>query len=160
MVWLLNWIQIILAFVYPDVPQMSAQGLAALLEQGQVPILLDARRYEEYRVSHLPQAQWAPRDLEGHALSPRPIDQPVVIYCSVGVRSTKMARRLRRQGINAVNLAGSIFQWAIEQRPLAGPGAERGWVHPYNDLWGILLPPRHRAPAHFRAVVNTESETP
>ncbi len=155
MVWLLNLIQIVLALVYPDVPQMSAQGLATLQDQGQVPLLLDARRYEEYQVSHLPQARWVPKHLEGRALPTTPPDLPIVVYCSIGVRSTRLARRLRRQGVNAVNLEGSIFQWAIEHRPLAGPGAEQEWVHPYNDLWGSLLPAQHRAPADFIATVKT-----
>lgn len=146
MMWLLHGIQIILRIVFPEVPQMSARQLAKLLDQDEKPILLDARKYEEYAVSHLPSAQWAPKELQVSALPLVSADHPVVIYCSVGVRSSKMARRFRRQGVNAVNLKGSIFQWAIDQRPLLGPGASRSWVHPYDDQWALLLPIQHRAP--------------
>lgn len=156
MTWILDLIQILLAWIYPEVPQMSAQGLMALLDQGQIPILLDARRYEEYAISHLPQAQWAPKDLQASTLPPTPPDLPIVVYCSVGVRSTKLAKRLRDQGINAVNLEGSIFQWAIDRRPLGGPGASQSQVHPYNDLWGLLLPAHHRASPELIAAVKAE----
>ena len=64
----------------------------------------------------------------------------VVVYCSVGYRSSRLAEKLRARGIeNVFNLEGSLFQWANEGRPLYR-GDERVYeAHPYDDEWGQLL---------------------
>ena len=35
----------------------------------------------------------------------------VIAYCTIGVRSGFLVRSLRRRGVNAVNMAGSILSW-------------------------------------------------
>jgi 3-mercaptopyruvate sulfurtransferase SseA len=63
------------------------------------------------------------------------------VYCSVGIRSARVADRLRHAGIGAVyNLDGSIFRWASEGRPVVRDGEPVRAVHPYNAVWGRLLP--------------------
>jgi rhodanese-related sulfurtransferase len=105
------------------------------------PLLLDARAPEEYRVSHLPGARLAPdRKTALALLEGLPADTPIVVYCSVGYRSARLADKLRRAGYSrACNLEGSIFQWANEDRPLAGPDGPTRLVHPFNPDWGTLL---------------------
>ena len=70
-------------------------------------------------------------------------DTPILLYCSVGYRSSRLADQLRRRGYSqAANLEGSLFAWANEGRPLVnaqGKAALR--VHPYNETWGKLLNP-------------------
>ena len=70
-----------------------------------------------------------------------------MVYCSVGVRSAGVARRLRAAGFAEVeNLEGSVFRWANEGRPLvAAGGAATDVVHPYDAAWGRLLRPERRA---------------
>jgi 3-mercaptopyruvate sulfurtransferase SseA len=42
-------------------------------------------------------------------------------------------------------LAGGIFQWANEERPLVdAAGNPTTRVHPYNRFWGRLLKPKLR----------------
>ena len=64
----------------------------------------------------------------------------VVVYCSIGYRSSRLAEKLRARGIeNVFNLEGSLFQWANEGRPLYR-GEERVYqAHPYDEEWGQLL---------------------
>ena len=77
------------------------------------------------------------------ALEPKDSEHTVVVYCSVGYRSSQLAQELRRQGFeNVFNLEGSLFQWANEGRPLYR-GKERAYrAHPYDEEWGQLLDKR------------------
>ncbi len=134
---------------YPDVPQLSTARLAAWLEDTsrEAPLLIDARTQKEYRVSHLPGARRAePGPSLDSLLTEVPTNTPVVVYCSVGVRSSKMAESLMARGYTRVfNLEGSLFKWANEERPLAE--GDDGVVHPYNRRWGKYLEPAHRGSA-------------
>lgn len=90
---------------------------------------------------------------EGAAISPKaellaPLskDCPIVVYCSVGYRSARVAAKLGEAGFSQVyNLEGSLFQWANEGRPLFQQGNPVRMVHPYSDRWGKLLRPQYRA---------------
>lgn len=137
----------------PEVASLSTERLAAWLddETRQHPLLLDARTPEEYAVSHLPHAvrvapEAAPETLadEVAALRASDRDRSVVVYCSVGIRSARVAKRLGRMNTGEVwNLDGSIFRWASEGRPVVRDGEPVHVVHPYNALWGRLLPRDH-----------------
>ncbi|NEQ28665.1 MAG: rhodanese-like domain-containing protein, partial [Microcoleus sp. SIO2G3] len=73
-------------------------------------------------------------------------DMPIVAYCSVGWRSSRVVDRLQQASYtNAFNLEGSIFQWANEGRPVFQNGERVQQVHPYSRLWGQLLKPNLRA---------------
>jgi len=135
----------------PDVEWISAEELARWRSDPNRahPVLGDCRTVEEYSVSHLegalridpdtPDVSELVRSLKGAS---------VVVYCSVGYRSAYVARRLRQAGAQRVfNLEGSLFRWANEGRPLVGVEGPTRLVHPYNEAWGRLLSPNHRAPA-------------
>jgi len=133
---------------FPGVPQISTGELADWLNDPsrQRPALLDAREPREFAVSHLRDAQLAP-DVEtalrlvGTA-KPNP---PIVVYCSVGYRSSRLAKDLMDRGVLRVaNLEGSIFQWANEERPVYRGLLRVERVHPYNNTWGQLLDSRFR----------------
>jgi len=133
---------------WPDVPQMSTHELAQRLAStdGAAPLLIDVRAREEYEVSHLPGAIWAETpDQIATALRTASDKQAVVLYCSVGVRSSKAAAKLMRSGrANVFNLQGSIFLWANEDRPLIANDRAVHVVHPYSERWGVLLNPQLR----------------
>ena len=135
---------------FPGVAQLSTDSLQSWLDgpgQAERPLLLDVREPEEYEVSHLRDAVPAPsRELALRALEGVPPDQPVVLYCSVGYRSSEMAGYLAKQGFGKVfNLEGSIFAWANEGRPVYRGGERVHVVHPYDRLWGKLLKKALRA---------------
>jgi rhodanese-related sulfurtransferase len=132
---------------WPEVPQLETAELARRIEAHEPVLLIDTRAKDEYLVSHLPGAVWAesPAQLRA-AVFNAPATQLIVLYCSVGVRSSKAAAILMREGGHTVaNLRGSIFQWANEGRALEADGRPAVRVHPYNRIWGQLLEPRLRA---------------
>jgi rhodanese-related sulfurtransferase len=128
---------------FPDVRRVTTEQLAAWLDDPErlSPLLLDVRAEDEYAVSHLPGAIHVPPDAEIDDL-PTAVteDRPIVAYCSVGYRSSVMARRLREAGFEEVsNLEGSIFEWANEGRPVVRGDEHVEEVHPYDGRWGRLL---------------------
>jgi rhodanese-related sulfurtransferase len=129
---------------WPDVPQMTTSQLAdRLATDDDPPELIDTRTWKEYAVSHLPGAIWAktPAQIRA-AISDVPPTRSVVLYCSVGIRSSKAAAVLMKDGRrNVFNLRGSIFEWANEGRALEHDGKPAAAVHPYNRKWGVLLDP-------------------
>lgn len=150
------------ARAFPGVATVSPEALAAWLASpqsdasGAPPILLDARTAAEFAVSHLPGAvrvdpdagvaAWRAAVATARADDPGG-ERPVVVYCSVGVRSGRVAQALAQSGVGDVrNVPGSLFRWAAQGRPMvdaAGRPATR--VHPYDAVWGRLLPPERRA---------------
>ncbi len=136
---------------FPGVAQLSTDSLQTWLDEpGQAqtgqspaerPLLLDVREKEEYEVSHLKDAVLAVSEREAlKALEGIPPDRPVVLYCSVGYRSSEMAGFLQKRGFEKVyNLEGSIFAWANEGKPVYRGEERVRVVHPYDRVWGKLL---------------------
>jgi rhodanese-related sulfurtransferase len=138
------------AHKFPDVQWIDRADLARWREDpGRTqPLLIDARTKPEYQVSHLRDAIL----IDPSRPSLRPLktlakNDPIVVYCSVGYRSARLAHWLGGQGYtNVRNLAGSIFQWANEDRPVFRDDRPTTEVHPYDRRWGLLLESRYRAP--------------
>ncbi len=128
---------------YPDVIQLRTDELHSWLTdpKSESIILIDARGMEEFRVSHITGAMNIPHDKDPlkHFTCIKP-DSPIVVYCSVGYRSSILARKLQDMGLTEVyNLEGSIFKWASEGRPLVQNQTTVYKVHPYNAHWENLL---------------------
>ena len=135
---------------FPSVTQLSTNDYDVWMKDStrKKPLLLDARKPEEFSVSHLRYAiNVADEPQIVEALKDYPKDAPIVAYCSVGYRSSQLAEKLKSQGYtNVVNLEGSIFQWANEGRPIFQNEQPTKQVHPYDQKWGELLKPELRAP--------------
>jgi rhodanese-related sulfurtransferase len=155
--WLLraprDWAEVdrALAARFPDVPLVDDAALAALLAGG-APVLLDARSAAEWGVSRIPGAQPAFDDtLADAALAGVPAQATVVAYCSIGLRSARLARRLVAAGRpDSRNLRHGIFGWADAGRPLQDDRGPAQRVHPYDAGWGRLLSDARRAPLESR----------
>ena len=103
---------------------------------------MDAREPEEFQVSHLRGARnlTAVKAVKAAVQSGAP---PVVVYCSVGYRSSALVEKLQKAGLtNVFNLEGSIFAWANEGRPVQRGTNVVQEVHPYSAKWGALLDER------------------
>ncbi len=133
---------------YPGVSHMTLAEFEALRATGASVLLLDARETDEYVVSHLPGAHHVRPDLSAEAFGKRfgadLHGRTVVVYCSVGVRSSRFAARVaevaRTSGAAAVyNLEGGIFRWHNDGRPLARKDLATGEVHPYDRRWGSYI---------------------
>ena len=138
----LDWDQVtsLIDSEFPGVPTLTTAELQSALSADRPVLLLDVRAPEEFAISHLQGAQRA--DTVETTVALLATAEPgalVVAYCSVGYRSAALVQELHDRGIDAVNLEGSIFQWANEDRPVyrgADPVKE---VHPFDDSWGTLL---------------------
>jgi rhodanese-related sulfurtransferase len=131
--------------LFAEVRWIETGDLARALERpvSERPLLLDARTPAEHALSHLVGARRVAPDLADLDLSK---DTPLVVYCSVGYRSALACKHLAQLGYTDVrNLAGGIFQWANEGRPLQANGQAAARVHPFSRLWGLWLARERRA---------------
>ncbi|MCS7035631.1 MAG: rhodanese-like domain-containing protein, partial [Saprospiraceae bacterium] len=121
-----------------SVPEMGVTQAAA---QSSHYLFLDAREAPEYQVSHIAQARWV--GYETFDLSKlRDVDKstPIVVYCSVGYRSEKIAEQLLAAGFQKVwNLYGGIFEWVNAGHPVYNERGPTEEVHAYDRTWGIWL---------------------
>ena len=127
---------------FPEVRQISVDELAQRLAATDTapPLLVDVREREEYEVSHLPDAVWASNDDLERLVRDAGPDREIVLYCSVGYRSSSAAKELEESGFdNVANLEGSIFEWANAGHPVERGGQSVREVHPYDEEWGRLL---------------------
>ena len=125
---------------FPRLPTLTTTELQSALSADRPVLLLDVRAPDEFAVSHLQGAQRA--DSAETAVAILAMADPgtlVVAYCSVGYRSAALVQELLDRGIDAVNLEGSIFQWANEHRPVYRGTDPVREVHPFDDSWGTLL---------------------
>lgn len=143
---------------YPAVGQLASDKLISAINRRSIVVdeghsdreivLFDVRESSEFAVSHIQGAIrvdpgiWTSDFIKKYG---RNIDDKIVIfYCSVGVRSSKLAkasqRELLHQGAKHVyNLEGGIFYWHNLSLPLVNQNGPTRFVHPYNSKWGKLL---------------------
>ena len=123
------------------VPTVPAADLAKELRLPTSPLLLDARTPAEFRVSHLAGARFVNFDSVPTArFAGLDREQPVVVYCSVGLRSERLGERLHALGFRHVrNLYGGLFEWVNEGYPVVNTAGATADVHPYSSFWGRWL---------------------
>jgi rhodanese-related sulfurtransferase len=129
---------------FDDVVHLTLDELALMqIDASAAPILIDVRPEREFAVSHLAGAiRIAPnasaKEVED-ALKVIAVGRPVVFYCSVGYRSSRLAERaqerLSKAGIDEIyNLRGGVFAWHNKSWPLVNQDGATDYVHPY-DRW-------------------------
>jgi rhodanese-related sulfurtransferase len=131
------------------VPVIATQQLFQALAEDPEIILLDSRERQEYEVSHLPGAKWVGyEDFSLGQLAGIHKDSKLVVYCSIGVRSEKIAEQLLSAGYSNVhNLYGGIFAWANERKILLDQQQQMTInVHGYNGKWAKLLQDHVQSP--------------
>lgn len=121
-----------------SVPEVS---VAQVREMKDV-LWLDAREKNEYIVSHIAGAKFVGYDQfnmsELTAIEP---NQKIVVYCSVGYRSEKVAEKIIAAGFKDVsNLYGGIFEWINQDNPVVDSlGRATANIHAYSKTWGVWL---------------------
>ena len=114
----------------------------AALKAEPAPVLLDTRTSAEFAVSHLQGARWVGYDdFSLSRVRDLPKDTPIVMYCSIGVRSEKIGAQLHAAGFSRVrNLYGGLFEWVNQGNPVfSAPNLPTQRVHAYSPTWGIWL---------------------
>lgn len=125
-----------------NIPYITVKELA---QKKDSLILLDAREKKEFDVSHIRNATFVGyknfdlttivKDL------PKDKSKTIVVYCSLGVRSEKVAKKLKDNGYtNIYNLYGGIFEWKNKNykvQDTLGKTTEK--VHAFNKKWSKWL---------------------
>ncbi|KAA3597139.1 MAG: rhodanese-like domain-containing protein [Calditrichaeota bacterium] len=103
--------------------------------------LLDTREQSEFEVSHLENAVCVGYDnFSLDSVKEFAKSDTIVVYCSIGYRSSKIAEKLQEQGFkNVFNLYGGIFQWVNSELPVFRKGKAIEEIHPYDIFWGKLV---------------------
>ncbi len=133
---------------YPDVRHVTVGELDNALKDRDRYVIFDVREEEEYAVSHIDgsirvkPSIWASSFIKRFGADAK--GKHVVFYCSVGVRSSKLAEktqiRLQEMGAKSVhNLEGGIFSWHNQEKGLKNAGGRTEFVHPYDQKWGNLV---------------------
>lgn len=119
---------------FSTAPDIDVETLQARLDAGEALVLVDVRTDEERAVSMLPNAIPAETvDADPAAY----VGQPLVAYCTIGVRSGRWTEARRRDGLDVTNLAGSVLAWTYTGRALQGPDGETRRVHVYGRTWDL-----------------------
>ncbi|MEJ7694554.1 rhodanese-like domain-containing protein [Daejeonella sp.] len=100
--------------------------------------VLDTRETEEFNVSHLKNARhvgyfW----FDMRKVYDIPTTANIVVYCSVGSRSEKIAQKLIHAGYkNVYSLFGGIFEWVNSGQPVYKlNGVQTSEIHTYRKDW-------------------------
>lgn len=144
---------------FPKVPVLTVPELRTWQADATraKPLLIDVRSAAEFAVSHLPGAVWAKDEAQVIALAAQASAQPaqVVLYCSVGYRSARIAEKILEMPMERafpagprkmLNLEGSLFEWANAGYPLVKGAATVQHAHPFDAKWGGLLEKRFWSP--------------
>ena len=107
-------------------------------------LYVDTREKDEYQVSHLPYAKWVGyKDFNADRFLKEVPDktQPIIVYCSIGVRSENIGEQLQEMGYTKVlNLYGGIFAWKnLDKEVVNLNGKPTDSVHAFSKHWGRLL---------------------
>lgn len=101
-------------------------------------IFLDAREAAEYQVAHIPAARYIGYDdFKLDNIKDISKESNIIVYCSIGYRSEKIATKLKKAGYkNVYNLYGSIFEWVNAGYGVMDKnGKPTKKVHTYNKSW-------------------------
>ncbi len=133
---------------FPSIGHISTDGLARRLSRSNDLILIDVRPRGEFAVSHLPRAIRIRPDASSEKVGERLMEsvsgRHAVFYCSVGVRSSRLADRARAELISlgaagVYNLSGGLFAWHNEERTVQNTDGPTMFIHPFDRAWGKLL---------------------
>jgi rhodanese-related sulfurtransferase len=125
----------LLSHSVPEVSVSQVKEMKAVL-------LLDAREWNEYQVSHIKDARYVGYDqFAMDKLTSVNRNQKIVVYCSVGYRSEKISEKLKQAGFKDVsNLYGGIFEWVNQGNPVVDEnGKITDNIHAYSKTWGVWL---------------------
>lgn len=116
-----------------QVPQISADSLKNISS-----VILDTREKEEFEISHIKNAiNVGYNDFSLDPLNAIEKDTTIIVYCSVGYRSSKIAQILIDAGFKDVrNLNGGIFKWVNQNNEIVNHSVKTDSLHTYNKRWG------------------------
>ncbi|MFC7358055.1 rhodanese-like domain-containing protein [Jejudonia soesokkakensis] len=126
-----------------SVPYISVEELR-MLQLNEEVVILDARESSEFETSHIATSQCVGfNQFSAEAFSEKIKDKntPIVVYCSLGIRSEQVGEKLKKAGYtNVQNLYGGIFEWKNKDYPILDLSEkETDSVHTFNRVWSKWL---------------------
>jgi rhodanese-related sulfurtransferase len=107
-------------------------------------IILDSRELQEYKVSHIESAISVGFDvfsMENIFKFVKNKETPIVIYCTLGIRSEMIAAKLKKAGFKDVkNLYGGICEWKNKDyKVIDSTQQNTNNIHTYSKQWSRWL---------------------
>lgn len=126
-----------------SIPYISVEELR-MLQMNDSVVILDAREPNEFVVSHIASAKnvgFNDFSSEEKELKKLQKNAPIIIYCSLGIRSEQIGEKLKKAGFtNIKNLYGGIFEWKNKNYPVIdSTGIETENVHTFSKMWSRYL---------------------
>ena len=118
---------------FPDVKDFSAGQVLQLMDREKV-VFVDIRKTKEQTVSMIPGAI---TELEFMRNPSVYRDHIVIGYCTIGSRSGKLARKLKKKGISMFNMRGGILAWLHAGGIVHKDGNPVNRVHVYGSRWNL-----------------------
>ena len=125
---------------FPSVEEISPSRAMELMQRGKA-LFVDVRDSEEQGISMLPGAvtdEAFVKELDKFK------DRTVILYCTVGYRSGKLARRLAGRGMTLRNLRGGIRAWVHDGGRIYDHKGETRRIHVFGRKWD-LAPERYES---------------
>lgn len=125
------------------IPYISATELRMYQSNNKVTIL-DSREINEYQVSHIESAILVGYDtfsLEAFSDSITNKETPIVVYCTLGIRSEMIAAQLQKAGYSDVkNLYGGICEWKNKDyKVIDSTQNTTNNIHTFSKEWSKWL---------------------
>lgn len=126
-----------------SVPYISVQELRMRQLNDSI-LILDTREADEYSVSRIEGGKYVGfNEFSIDKISQEITDKdaPIIVYCSVGIRSEQIGEKLQKAGYtNVKNLYGGIFEWSNKAYPmLDAQNTETDSVHTFSKPWSKWL---------------------
>ena len=98
------------------VMKIKPEDAKKMLESENPPALIDVREPDEFASGHIPNAVNVPSGdvVNGVIRLGIPKDQPVMVYCRTGRRSSEAASKLQGAGYQKIYDLGGITDWPYE----------------------------------------------
>ena len=127
---------------HKKVPYIAVAELKNLQQKNKV-VILDSRELDEFKVSHIEGAKLVGYNHFRLSSLPDNVDKktPIVVYCTLGVRSEVIANQLIENGYTDVkNLYGGISEWKNKDY-IVIDSIQRMTenIHVYSKKWGKWL---------------------
>lgn len=133
--------------MFPSVPEMTPLQVKEMQAKGDLAALVDVRTAEERAVSRIPSSiaweEFVGQKEEFVGKAEANGGPKVCLYCTIGYRSAKTAEKLRKEGVDAINLSGSILAWTQEGLPLVtrdditGDEVSTQQIHVFGKQWAL-----------------------
>ncbi len=126
-----------------DIAYISVEELKMMRSNPSL-LVVDAREREEYNVSHIKNAQligYNHFSIDEFSHTFKDKSAPIVVYCSVGIRSEDISEKLKKAGYkNVQNLYGGIFAWKNKGYDVFNSeNVKTDKVHTFSKNWAKYL---------------------